>query len=68
MHPIRTSRRLLALAVATAGALSACGRSAADASARAGDLPVDADFAKKLQGQLLDARPGAVIEIPAKAA
>jgi hypothetical protein len=32
---------------------------------RVGDLPVDIDFAKKLQGELLDAKPGSVIEIPA---
>ena len=65
MHPIRTSHCLLALAVATAGALSACSRSAPDPNVRVGDLPVDAEFAKKLQGQLLDAKPGTVIEIPA---
>ena len=64
MHPIRTSR-LLALAIVAAGALSACSKPAPDPNMRAGDLPVDADFARKLQGQLLDARPGAVIEIPA---
>ncbi|MEP6505228.1 MAG: parallel beta-helix domain-containing protein, partial [Betaproteobacteria bacterium] len=36
-----------------------------DPNARAGDLPVDSAFAKKLQEQLLDAKPGSVIEIPA---
>ena len=68
MPPIRTSHRLLALlgaAVAALGALSACSKSASDPNVRAGDLPVDAEFAKKLQGQLLDAKPGTVIEIPA---
>ena len=68
MPPIRTSHRLLALvgaAVAVLGALSACSKSASDPNVRVGDLPVDAEFGKKLQGQLLDAKPGTVIEIPA---
>jgi parallel beta-helix repeat protein len=67
MHPLRLSRRKAALVLTAAalGALGACSKSAPDASVRAGDLPVDTAFAKKLQGQLLDARPGSVIEIPA---
>ena len=65
----RTLRRtpLLVLAVAAlaaAGVLQGCSKPV-DPNARAGDLPVDAEFAKKLQGQLLDAKPGSVIEIPA---
>ena len=65
MHPIRTSHCLFALAVVAAAALSACSKPASDANVRAGDLPVDVEFAKKLQGQLLDAKPGTVVEIPA---
>ncbi|MFL6700452.1 MAG: hypothetical protein ACJ8GJ_25060, partial [Vitreoscilla sp.] len=45
--------------------MTACSKPAPDPNVRAGDLPVDVEFAKKLQGQLLDAKPGAVIEIPA---
>lgn len=70
MHPIRQPRARFAPTLAAAAlfalaALGACSRSATDPNARAGDLPVDAAFARKLQGQLLDARPGSVIEIPA---
>jgi parallel beta-helix repeat protein len=73
MHSIRTSRRQLALiltvaafaAFAALAALGGCGKSASDPSVRVGDLPVDAAFAKKLQEQLLDAKPGSVVEIPA---
>jgi parallel beta-helix repeat protein len=70
MHALRSPRRpvtliVTAAALAAAGALAGCSRPAADASARAGDLPVDTAFAKKLQEQLLDAKPGSVIEIPA---
>jgi parallel beta-helix repeat protein len=69
MHSIRTSRRQIALgvivgALAALGALGGCSKPA-DPNARVGDLPVDAEFAKKLQGQLLDAKPGSVIDIPA---
>ena len=61
----RTSVLVLAVAAfAAAGVLQGCSKPA-DPNARAGDLPVDAEFAKKLQGQLLDAKPGSVIEIPA---
>lgn len=65
----RTLRRtpllvLAAAAFAAAGVLQGCSKPV-DPNARAGDLPVDAEFAKKLQGQLLDAKPGSVIEIPA---
>jgi parallel beta-helix repeat protein len=70
MHSSRTSGRkaapmLAAVAFAAALTLGGCSKPASDPNARAGDLPVDAAFAKKLQGQLLDARPGTVIEIPA---
>ena len=70
MHPIRTPQRPVvliscALAIAALGALGGCSKPAADANVRAGDLPVDTEFAKKLQGQLLDAKPGTVIEVPA---
>ena len=65
MQPIPLSRRLLALFVAAVGGLSACSKPASDSTARAGDLPVDAEFGKKLQAQLLDAKPGTVVEIPA---
>ncbi|MFL6698066.1 MAG: hypothetical protein ACJ8GJ_12920 [Vitreoscilla sp.] len=51
MHPIRTSHCLLALAIAAAGVLTACSKPAPDPNVRAGDLPVDVEFAKKLQGQ-----------------
>ncbi len=56
-------------ATATAAALALLGfvgcSKAPDGSARAGDLPVDAAFQKKLQEQLLDAKPGSVVEVPA---
>ncbi len=70
MHPIRSSHRrpamlLGAAALAALAALAGCNRSASDASVRVGDLPVDAEFGKKLQGRLLDAKAGTVIEIPA---
>lgn len=56
-------------AIATATTLAllgfvGCGK-APDGSVRAGDLPVDTAFQKKLQEQLLDAKPGSVVEIPA---
>ena len=65
----RTPHRSPALAfaiaaLAAASLLQGCSKPA-DPNARAGDLPVDVEFAKKLQGQLLDAKPGSVIEIPA---
>ncbi len=67
MHALRSSRRHVALILTAAAlaALGACSKPAPDATARVGDLPVDTAFAKKLQGQLLDAKPGSVIEIPA---
>jgi parallel beta-helix repeat protein len=70
MHPFRTSPRktaliLTAMALAVLSALGGCSKPAPDASVRVGDLPVDTAFAKKLQEQLLDAKPGSVIEIPA---
>ena len=56
-----------AAAVAVLGALSfvGCGKAPQDGGQRAGDLPVDTAFQKKLQEQLLDAQPGAVVEVPA---
>jgi parallel beta-helix repeat protein len=70
MHPIRSSHHQAALiltiaAFAALAVLGGCSKPAADPSVRVGDLPVDAAFAKKLQEQLLDAKPGSVIEIPA---
>jgi parallel beta-helix repeat protein len=70
MHPIRLSHRQIAstltvAAFASLAALGGCSKPASDPSVRVGDLPVDAAFAKKLQEQLLDAKPGSVVEIPA---
>ena len=73
MHSSRTSGRKAApilaaaslVALAATLALGGCGKPASDPNARVGDLPVDTAFAKKLQEQLLDAKPGTVIEIPA---
>lgn len=73
MHPSRTSDRKVALiltavsiaALAALLVLGGCSKSASDPSVRVGDLPVDTAFAKKLQEQLLDAKPGTVVEIPA---
>jgi parallel beta-helix repeat protein len=70
MHSSLPSGRLAApiftvAALAVLLALAGCGKSATDPNVRAGDLPVDTAFAKKLQEQLLDAKPGTVIEIPA---
>ena len=69
MHPTARPHRKLALALtasalAVLAALAGC-KPAADPNVRVGDLPVDTAFAKKLQEQLLDAKPGTVIEIPA---
>ena len=70
MHPNRLpqSKPVLLLAVtafAALVALAGCTRSATDPNVRVGDLPVDTAFAKNLQEQLLDAKPGSVITIPA---
>jgi parallel beta-helix repeat protein len=70
MHPTVRSPRRIALALTASalgvlGALAGCNKPAADPNVRVGDLPVDTAFAKKLQEQLLDAKPGSVIEIPA---
>ena len=70
MHPNRQPRTrspliLAASALAALVAIGGCSKSATDPNVRAGDLPVDAAFGKKLQEQLLDAKPGSVIEIPA---
>ncbi len=56
---------LAASALAALAAMGGCSKSSTDPNARVGDLPVDTAFAKKLQAQLLDAKPGSVIEIPA---
>ena len=59
------THRTAALAALAAFLLAGCGKAPPDSGQRAGDLPVDTAFQKKLQGQLLDAKPGSVIEIPA---
>ena len=66
MSPNRPSLRITALAAGllALAVLGGCSKSV-DANARVGDLPVDAEFGKKLQAQLLDAKPGTVVEIPA---
>lgn len=61
----RWRRPAAACAALVALGFVGCSRTAPDANQRAGDLPVDADFQKKLQSQLLDAKPGSVIELPA---
>lgn len=55
------TRIALLAATATLSLLAACGGPKTDAEG----FVVDADFEKKLQSQLLDAKPGSVIEIPA---
>ena len=70
MHPIRTPHRpvvlfLSALAIAAVALLGGCSKPGSDPNVRVGDLPVDTAFAKKLQEQLLDAKPGTVIDVPA---
>ena len=73
MHPSRPSDRPVApilvavslVALVATAMLVGCGKSSTDPNVRVGDLPVDTAFAKKLQEQLLDAKPGSVIEIPA---
>ena len=66
MSPNRPSLRTTALAAGllALAVLGGCSKSV-DPNARVGDLPVDAEFGKKLQAQLLDAKPGTVVEIPA---
>ena len=65
MRARRPLKALAALAL-LAGTMSFFGCSKAPPEGqRAGDLPVDTAFQKKLQAQLLDAKPGSVIEIPA---
>jgi parallel beta-helix repeat protein len=62
---LRTARLIpFVAAIAAAAGLSGCGKAGSDATARAGDLPVDSAFGTKLQEQLLDAKPGAVITLP----
>jgi parallel beta-helix repeat protein len=65
MELSRWSCRAAACAAVAAIGLAGCSRPGPEANQRAGDLPVDTAFQKKLQTQLLDARPGSVIEIPA---
>jgi parallel beta-helix repeat protein len=65
MHLSRWGRRAAACAALAALGFAGCSKTGPDANQRAGDLPVDAAFQKKLQTQLLDAKPGSVIELPA---
>jgi parallel beta-helix repeat protein len=65
MQLSRWSCRAAACVAVAAIGLAGCSRTAPEAKQRAGDLPVDTAFQKKLQTQLLDAKPGSVIEIPA---
>jgi len=57
----------VACVMALAGALAACGKNETTPvqTSSAGERPVDADLQKKIQEQLLDAKPGTVVEIPA---
>ncbi|RFP10752.1 MULTISPECIES: parallel beta-helix domain-containing protein [unclassified Duganella] len=55
--------RTLALCGTIGALLGACGKSEAPVSAE--QASADAAFQKKLQEQLLDAKPGSVVEIPA---
>jgi len=65
-RPVAASLTVVAVAaLASLLALGGCSKSASDPNVRVGDLPVDTAFGKKLQEQLLDAKPGTVIEIPA---
>ncbi|HJV67997.1 parallel beta-helix domain-containing protein [Ideonella sp.] len=61
----RAGRHAAAAAFLAAFAFVGCSRTAPDGGQRAGDLAVDTAFQKKLQEQLLDAKPGTVVEIPA---
>ena len=57
-----------ALALITLFGLSACSKTdtaATTTSASSGDRPIDVDMQKKVQEQLLDAKPGTVVELPA---
>jgi parallel beta-helix repeat protein len=64
MRDFRWRRLGGASAVALLLALAACNKQPA-AGQRAGDRPVDTAFQKKLQEQLLDAKAGSVVDIPA---
>ena len=57
----------VACAVLLAAGLSACSKndSAPVVASSAGDRPIDTELQKKVQEQLLDAKPGSVVEIPA---
>lgn len=65
MRHTRWARVAAALAAAATIGFVGCDKTSPGAGQRAGDLPVDTAFQKKLQEQLLDAQPGAVIELPA---
>lgn len=52
-------------AIALCGLLTACTKNGAPDAGNAGVVSADAAFQKNLQEQLLDAKPGSVIEIPA---
>jgi parallel beta-helix repeat protein len=56
-----------AVAVSAMAGLAACSKNepAAPVATQAGDKAIDTDLQKKLQEQLLDAKPGTVVEIPA---
>jgi len=65
MRNTRWGRGVAAVAVLAAIGFVGCGKTPSDGSQRAGDLAVDTAFQKKLQEQLLDAKPGSVVEVPA---
>lgn len=65
MRNFRWGRGAAALAVLAAIGFVGCGKTSPDKGQRAGDLAVDTEFQKKLQEQLLDAKPGTVIDVPA---
>ncbi|WP_374562216.1 parallel beta-helix domain-containing protein [Ideonella sp.] len=65
MRNSRWGRGAAALAVLAAVGFVGCGKTPPDGGQRAGDLAVDTAFQKKLQEQLLDAKPGSVVEVPA---
>ena len=54
----------IALCGSICGLMTACGKSG-EGSAPTADAGADAAFQKKLQEQLLDAKPGSVVDIPA---
>lgn len=63
---IRDPLRCWLLPLAGLALVAGCQKPAGDdTSRRAGDLPVDAAYGKQLQAQLLDAKDGTVITLPA---